>query len=278
MDHGSGAAPVPAAPPDLHRRSLEPAAPWQARLALTYVPSALPGAPVWVFLHGLGGSRSGSKATRFRDWLSGRPPGFLALDFTGHGDSGGDCRGLTLSRNLEDIGRAAAFLRREAPRAPLVLVGSSMGGVAALWYAALHPEGVRLVVAIAPALGMATRMAASLSAAARRQWSERGFLPVSIGEEKLEIGPAVVEDEGNYLDERLAIELTAPTLILHGAEDPVVPVELSRDLAAGCPAVRLTEIEDAGHRLRDHRDFLFEAAWERDRELAHSRASGLKRR
>lgn len=274
MDNGAGGARVPAAPPDLHRRSLEPGVPGQARLALTYAPAAAPGAPVWVFLHGLGGSRSGSKASRFRDWLSGRAPGFLAFDFTGHGDSGGDCRGLTLSRNLEDIGRVAAFLRREAPRAPLVLVGSSMGGVAALWYAALHPEQVRLVVAIAPALRMAARIAASLSAAERRRWRERGFLPVPIGHEVLEIGPGVVDDEERYPPERLAAELAAPTLILHGAEDPVVPVELSRDLASDCPLVRLIEIEGGGHRLREQRDFLFEAAWDRDRELANPMTVG----
>lgn len=268
MDNGAGAAPVPSAPPDLHRRRLEPQRPGQARLALTFIPPSASGAPVWVFLHGLGGSRSGSKALRFRDWLSGRSPGFLALDFTGHGRSGGDCEGLSLSRNLEDIGRAVTFLRREAPRSPLVLVGSSMGGVAALWYAALHPASVRFVVAIAPALRMAARVAASLSSAERRRWRERGFLPVPIGEETLRIGPGIVEDEASFPPERLAAELTAPTLVLHGAEDPVVPVELSRDLAADCPAVRLTEIEGAGHRLREHRDFLFEAAWERDLQLS----------
>ncbi len=267
-DNGSVPFPDGGAAPDLNLRFLDAERPGQARLAATCVPGAGPGKPVWVFLHGLGGSRLGDKARRFRDWLFGRGPGFFALDFTGHGDSGGDCRGLTLSRNLEDIDRGARFLEAEAPGAELVLVGSSMGGVAALWYAALHPARVRLVVAIAPALRMAARVAASLSAEERRRWRERGFLPVPIGEDTLEIGPDIVADEDDFLPDRLAATLRAPTLILHGTDDAVVPIGLSRNFVEECPSARLQEIEGGDHRLQEHRDFLFEAAWERDRELA----------
>ena len=240
---------------------LEPDDPGRARLALSWTPGTDAAAPVWVFLHGLGSDRQGEKALRFRDHLAGRGPGFLSLDFTGHGDSGGDCRGLSLTRNLEDIGRAGSFLRDEAPAAPVVLVGSSMGGIAALWYAALHPGDVQRVFAIAPAFLMAARFAASLSAAARRDWGERGFLSVPVGDRDLEIGWGVVADEDRYPLERLAETLRTPSLLVHGAEDAVVPPELSRDFAELCPVAELTEIEDGDHRLSDHKDLLFELMW-----------------
>ena len=242
-------------------RFLEPDDPARARLALRWTPGSDPQAPVWVFLHGLGSDRQGEKIQRFRDHLAGRGPGSLALDFTGHGESGGDCRGLSLTRNLEDIGRAVSFLREEAPDAPLILVGSSMGGIAALWYAALHPAAVRLVFALAPAFLMAARFAASLSAAARRDWSVDGFLPVSVGDRDLEIGWGIVEDEGGYPMERLAADLRTPALLIHGAQDAVVPPELSQDFARSCPAAEVVEIEGGDHRLSEAKDLLFEIMW-----------------
>lgn len=242
-------------------RFLEPDDPGRARLALSWTPGADSAAPVWVFLHGLGSDRKGEKALRFRDHLAGRGPGFLSLDFTGHGDSGGDCYGLSLTRNLEDIGRVVSFLREEAPEAPVILVGSSMGGIAALWYASLFPGAVRRVFAIAPAFLMAARFAASLSAAARRDWADRGFLPVSIGDRDLEIGWGMVTDEDGYPMERLAANLGTPSLLLHGDEDAVVPPELSRDFAASCAAADLVEIEGGDHRLSGVKDLLFEIMW-----------------
>ena len=252
----SGEAPGPS-----QERFLEPDDPGRARLALSWTPSSDPGAAVWVFLHGLGSDRKGEKAQRFHDHLSGRGPGFLSLDFTGHGDSGGDCLGLSLTRNLEDIGRGVSFVREETPSAPLILVGSSMGGIAALWYASLHPGTVRRVFAIAPAFLMAARFAASLSAAARRDWSRHGSLPLAVGERDFEIGWGIVADEDGFPMERLAADLRTPSLLIHGDEDAVVPPELSRDFAGSCAAARLVEIEGGDHRLSGAKDLLFEIMW-----------------
>ena len=240
-------------------------------------PAAAPGAappPVWVFLHGLGSDREGSKASRFREWAVSRGHGFLSFDFTGHGDSGGDTRGLSLSRNLADAARAAAFVHRASPGSEVLLIGSSMGGIAALWHAALQPEAVAQVFAIAPAFRMAARLAASLSATERAAWARRGFLPIPVGERVLEVGWDAVADEEDYPTERLAALLRIPALLLHGAEDAVVPVGLSRDFAAAAPTADLIEIEDGDHRLTEERDFLFEAMWEAYRRRAAGERAG----
>jgi pimeloyl-ACP methyl ester carboxylesterase len=47
---------------------------------------------------------------------------------------------------------------------------------------------------------------------------------------------------------RLA-SLKVPTLVLHGAADPLVPIEHGRDVAATVPGARLTVIERMGHAL-----------------------------
>lgn len=261
---------------------LEPERAGEAALACSWTapprrPAAAPGAappPVWVFLHGLGADREGEKASRFREWAVSRGHGFLSFDFTGHGDSGGDSRGLSLSRNLSDTARAAAFVERESAGSEILLIGSSMGGIAALWYAALHPEAVAQVFAIAPAFRMAARLAASLSATERTAWARRGFLPIPIGERVLEVGWGAVPDEEDYPVERLAALLRAPALLLHGVEDAVAPVGLSRDFAAAAPTADLIEIEDGDHRLTAARDFLFEAMWEAYRRRTAGETAG----
>ena len=115
--------------------------------------------------------------------------------------------------------------------------------------------------AIAPAFLMAARFAASLSAAARREWAERGFLPVAYGESVLEFGWGAVADEDRYDLDRLAADLRTPSLLIHGAEDAVVPPELSRDFAHSCSAAELVEIEGGDHRLSEQKDLLFEIMW-----------------
>jgi pimeloyl-ACP methyl ester carboxylesterase len=41
--------------------------------------------------------------------------------------------------------------------------------------------------------------------------------------------------------------LRAPTLVIHGADDPLVPVEAGRDTAAAAPGAELLEIAGMGH-------------------------------
>jgi pimeloyl-ACP methyl ester carboxylesterase len=47
----------------------------------------------------------------------------------------------------------------------------------------------------------------------------------------------------------LLARIRAPTLVLHGDEDPLVPVEAGRDTAARIPGARLRIISGMGHDL-----------------------------
>lgn len=51
-------------------------------------------------------------------------------------------------------------------------------------------------------------------------------------------------------DRRDAIRtIAAPTMVIHGADDPLVPVEAGRDTAATIPGALLTEVPGMGHNL-----------------------------
>jgi pimeloyl-ACP methyl ester carboxylesterase len=58
-------------------------------------------------------------------------------------------------------------------------------------------------------------------------------------------------DHGPRWRERLG-EITAPTLVLHGEDDPFFPVGNGEALAAEIPAARLVRLDRTGHRLPAH--------------------------
>jgi pimeloyl-ACP methyl ester carboxylesterase len=105
----------------------------------------LPGA---VLVHGLGDSIESYLGSAHA--LNRRGHGVLLLDLRGHGGSEGD-RTTLGGREREDVRAAMRALQaRQRPGQGLILLGVSMGAVAALRAAAAEPLSVRAVVAEAP--------------------------------------------------------------------------------------------------------------------------------
>ncbi len=44
-------------------------------------------------------------------------------------------------------------------------------------------------------------------------------------------------------------EVKVPTLVVHGIDDPLIPVENGRHVAAAVPGARLVEFEGMGHNI-----------------------------
>jgi pimeloyl-ACP methyl ester carboxylesterase len=86
-----------------------------------------------VFIHGLESTSQGTKGIYFRE----RYPGMIIEDYIG-----------PLEARMEKL---AAVL---AERDELILVGSSYGGLMAAIYACLHPEKVRRLILLAPAINL----------------------------------------------------------------------------------------------------------------------------
>src|SRR5437763_8020646 len=87
---------------------------------------------VWV--HGFGSHRGGEKARAVEAACSRRGWAFAAFDFRGHGQSGGHMVDVRGSGLLDDLDMVRTVLAGRGIRR-LGLVGSSMGGWAAAWYA-----------------------------------------------------------------------------------------------------------------------------------------------
>jgi pimeloyl-ACP methyl ester carboxylesterase len=103
-------------------------------------------APPAVFVHGLGGSST--NWTDLMALLAGRVDGY-APDLPGFGRSGPSPTGRY---GLDTHARAMVAFLRHLDRGPVHLFGNSLGGAVAVRIAAEHPELVRSLTLISPAL------------------------------------------------------------------------------------------------------------------------------
>jgi pimeloyl-ACP methyl ester carboxylesterase len=180
----------------------------------------------------------------------------------------------------------AALDRSDVARA--TVVGHSLGAAVAAWLASTEPERVRRLVLIAPAANvdslsavdylLATPVVGWLAAAGamaggglvlgagpvRRRVSEataldRRYLQAS---GRMLLAPrawrAFVREQRFLVRdlpglERRLSDISAPTTVVAGTGDHVVPIAASRRLAVQIPGAELIELEHAGHLLHVQR-------------------------
>jgi pimeloyl-ACP methyl ester carboxylesterase len=221
-------------------------------LAADFDPRPGPFGVVWV--HGFGSHRGGEKAAAVRAECGRRGWPFLAADFRGHGQSSGTMPDLRASGLLADLAAARDFLAgRGVTR--LGLIGSSMGGFAAAWFARQAPEVVGCVL-LAPAFGFLDRRWGELTEEAREAWRRTGRRRVTNEWVDVEIGYGLVEERDPFTPERLAAGWHTPALIVHGCRDDAVPVEdsLSFLRRVDYPDVELRLFKSGDHRLTAYKD------------------------
>ena len=102
-------------------------------------------------------------------------------------------------------------------------------------------------------------------AARVRAEAERAFNPAGIARQM-----AAIRASGDRRAKLAAI--TAPTVVLHGADDPLVPVEGGRDTAANIKGAELRVVEGMGHDLPPALYRTFAEAISRAVDRAHTRA------
>jgi pimeloyl-ACP methyl ester carboxylesterase len=214
----------------------------------------------WIlYLHGFRSSQSGEKATFFRERAVEDGFAFCSYDSRGHGESDGEISDVTPSRNFEDLSRVRGWYREQGA-AEVVLLGSSMGGATALWYAARQPEEVLAVLAIAPALNLGPRLEAWAGEDGLAEWERTGSRRWADDMGEADLGWGLVEDLRRFPLDRLVDSLTVPALLLQGRQDQSVgwrgAVELATRARPGL--VDLVLFGDGDHRLIDRRERLWE--------------------
>lgn len=204
------------------------------------------------------------------DWWSGgftdREPITRALV-----DSGGELKPWTLVREHLNAFFRQQFFAPEVgkPGEQVVLIGASLGGAVAIDYAAAHPDRVKALIlidaggesykapsadavkALAPAVLAVKSFAAWITAKVDQTeearinglhrtepgWSEAYGAYLASGGYQASVTPELIRT------------LTVPTLVIWGADDPILPLSdayaFERDLGSSCYGVR--EVSGAGH-------------------------------
>ena len=223
------------------------------RLAFRHNPAST-GKLTFVWMCGFKSDISGTKVLRLEDWANRTGHGFLAFDYSGHGESDGAFEDGTVSQWRAD---ALAAIDSQTD-GPLVIVGSSMGGWMALLAALARPDRVKGLVLVAPAPDFTEKlMWPEFPAEAQAEIMEQGFtLRPSDYDEPYTITRALIEDGRKWqvLDKPIAFD--GPVRILQGMQDADVPWTHAARLVDALTAsdLTITLIKDGDHRLSREQD------------------------
>jgi pimeloyl-ACP methyl ester carboxylesterase len=209
--------------------------------------------PTYVFLHGLGSARTGEKSESLRQHAQSRGHGFMRFDLRGHGESTGRLGSVLLSELISDT------IRLLEQHGPAILVGSSLGGLVSAHVAAERPDLVHRLALLAPALGLMPKLDQRVDA--------DGCLMTGDGV-KFYVEPNVIKDAQQLNERSLPSRIQAPTLIVHGTADDVIPQIVSEMFFAAMTIEQkqLWIAPDGDHRL----NLFATEIWRRIDELATS--------
>lgn len=201
----------------------------------------------FIYLHGFASSPNSRKAEILRDRFS-----TLSIPLQCPDLNADDFSHLTLSRQIAQV----EALFPPVPE-PVILVGSSFGGLTAAWLGDRHPQIEKLVL-LAPAFGFLDHWLPRLGEAALQQWRNTGYYSVYHYREETQIPlhHGFITDNQRY-DETL-LQRPVSTLILHGRHDDVIPISASQAYAATRPWVSLIDL-DSDHALGNVDDEIWEA-------------------
>lgn len=201
----------------------------------------------FIYLHGFASSPKSTKAQDLSDRFAKIQIKLKIPDL-----NAGDFSHLTISRQLNQV--KSEF---PDPSIPVTLIGSSLGGLTSAHLAQQNPQVQRLVL-LAPAFGFLSHWLPSLGAEKIKRWQQEEYLLVyNYGEgRELPLSYNFVTDAAQYQENSL--QRPIPTLILHGKQDEVIPIQASRDFARSRPWVELIEL-DSDHALGNVTDDIWQA-------------------
>jgi uncharacterized protein len=193
----------------------------------------------YIYLHGFASSPRSSKAQYLGRCFFAKNLQLKVLDLNQR-----DFSNLTLTRQIEQTVVALPDVDMS-----VTLIGSSFGALTSAWVAQKHHQ-VKQLILLAPAFGFPQSWYSRLEPNQIKQWRESGYLPVEHYGEKQQIllKYQFLEDAENYPISQ--IKRALPTLIIHGLNDLIIPIQESRDYACQHEQVKLIEL-DSDHGLND---------------------------
>ncbi len=172
----------------------------------------------YIYLHGFASSIQSSKAKYFQDQFNKCGVNLLVPDLNQN-----NFIGLTLSRQIVQI----QTIINESLK-PVVLIGSSMGGLISVILAENNPN-IEKIILLAPAFKMSKLWQDGMTLEQLNEWQINGYAEVfHYGYEKsMPLNYNFYLDLFKHNDYQFNRQL--PALIFHGSHDEVVPIEFSHE-------------------------------------------------
>jgi pimeloyl-ACP methyl ester carboxylesterase len=224
--------------------------PGRPALAFRHTP-ALASFPTILFLPGYASDMAGSKATALSAHAAVRGFGCLLFDYGGCGMSEGAFAAQTLDTWLVD---ALAMIDATGD-APLIVIGSSMGGWLMLRTALARPARVHGLIGVAAAPDF-TDWDFDVDKRAVLARDGRILEPNPYGPEPTLFTRALWDSGQASLMLHGPIAIDCPVILLHGQADPDVPWTVSMRIAEQLRSaqVEVLLIKDGDHRLSRAQD------------------------
>ncbi len=173
----------------------------------------------------------------------------LRFDFFGHGESQGPLEGITVTIAVEQALAALEFVSF-AGYTKIGLIGSSFGGLIALLAAArwhdqdparldrlrsVQPgKGIACLGLKCPVIDFPEELGLQLGEDGLAEWKSTNTIPDVTGKgTRIRLAYAFYEDAGRNIGYQAAPLIRAPTMIVQGDQDELVPLHQSRQFADG---------------------------------------------
>jgi alpha-beta hydrolase superfamily lysophospholipase len=192
-----------------------------------------------VVVHGFTATKDAPEIVELAERLAADGHTVLTYDSRGHGASDGEC---TLGHDeIHDVAAVVADARSLADR--VLVVGASMGAIAALRYGAIDPALAGVVLISCPSHWQVPRSLPGLLAVAITQTASGRRLALR----RMGVRLATRLDRDRPPDQLVA-DVAAPLAIVHGRRDRFLPIRAAgRLFAAASEPRRMWVVEGMGH-------------------------------
>ena len=180
--------------------------------------------------------------------------GYLVYSFDFYGGSrqsksgGQDMLNMSVKTELTDLTQVMEKLSSEAfvNKTKMSLFGASQGGVVASLYAAAYPDRVHKLMLIFPAFILFDDAKATYHELGSPDFDQ---LPDSLTHHNITLGKIYLIDALDIDIQAEQTKITAPTLIIHGTDDAVVPYQYAIEASQTIPNAELVTVEGGEHRI-----------------------------
>ena len=208
-----------------------------------------------ILCHGFLSTKESRTNRRLTELLTPQGIATLGFDWYGMGQSSEKIATIGIQKCLDQLDSAFGWLQ-EQDISRIGLMGSSFGGLIALLYSPRRPDLAALALKC-PVVDFPEVLRCEFGETAMEEWKRTNHIPDILGSTTpIPLDYAFFEECLDFIGYPAAQDIRAPTLIVHGEEDDLIPKhQIDRLLASLPEEKRLDLLPGADHRFGRPEDF-----------------------